>query len=77
MPWAEGRSWAKGIESGIAGLGYYLRLTDVGNSGGGVQNKTKVSSGKFKNTAYISALINKYIKVFSSIQSVRVISGIK
>ena len=73
MPWASGRSWAKGIESGIAGLGYYLRLTDVGNSGGGVQNKTKVSSGKFQNTTYISSLINKYIAVFSSIQSVKVI----
>ncbi len=77
MPWAEGRSWAKGIESGIAGLGFYLPLIEVGRSEGAVQNKTKVSSGKFKNTAYISALINKYIKVFSSIQSVRVISGIK
>ena len=25
MPWAPGRSWAKGIESGISGLGYYLK----------------------------------------------------
>jgi hypothetical protein len=73
MPWASGRSWAKGIESGISGIGYYLRLTDAGRSEGGVQSKTKVSSGKFKNTAYISSLINKYIKEFSLIQSVKVI----
>ena len=77
MPWAKGRSWAKGIESGISGLGYYLPLIEVGRSEGAVQNKTKVGSGKFQNTTYISALINKYIKAFSSIQSVRVISGIK
>jgi hypothetical protein len=25
MPWAAGRSWAKGIETGISGLGFYLR----------------------------------------------------
>ena len=25
MPWAIGRSWAKGIETGISGLGYLLR----------------------------------------------------
>jgi hypothetical protein len=77
MPWAAGRSWAKGIESGISGLGYYLPLIEVGRSEGARQNKTKIGSGKFKNTTYISALINKYIKVFSSIQGVRVIGGIK
>jgi hypothetical protein len=77
MPWATGRSWAKGIESGISGLGYYLPLIEVGRSEGAVQKKTKIGSGRFRNTAYISALINKYIKVFSSIQGVRVIGGIK
>ena len=25
LPWATGRSWAKGIESGLSGLGYYLK----------------------------------------------------
>ena len=25
LPWAPGRSWAKGIESGLSGLGYYLK----------------------------------------------------
>jgi hypothetical protein len=77
MPWAQGRSWAKGIESGISGLGYYLPLIEVGRSEGGIQKKTKVGSGGFKNTAYISALINKYTKAFSSIQGVRVVKGIK
>ena len=27
LPWAVGRSWAKGIEQGLSGLGYYLKIT--------------------------------------------------
>mgnify|MGYP000686684010 CR=1 FL=1 len=29
MPWAVGRSWARGIETGISGLGYYLKKTPI------------------------------------------------
>ena len=71
MPWASGRSWAKGIETGISGLGYYLRKsTDSSRSGLGVQSSRQVrkSNSRFRNTQYISALINKYEKEFQNLQ---------
>lgn len=61
MPWAEGRSWARGIEQGISGIGYYLKISRNSRSGLGIQSQKQVRSGfRFKNTKYISALINKY-----------------
>jgi hypothetical protein len=70
MPWATGRSWAKGIETGISGLGYYLlKNTDSSRSGLGIQSPRKVrKKSKFKNTQYISALIKKYEKEFKNLQ---------
>jgi hypothetical protein len=71
MPWAAGRSWAKGIESGISGLGYYLKVErDNSRSGLGIQSSRKVRKGgvKFKNTQYISALLKKYKKEFENLQ---------
>lgn len=71
MPWAPGRSWAKGIESGISGLGYYLKIkTDNSRSGLGIQSPRKVrkSSSKFQNTQYISALLKKYQKEFENLR---------
>lgn len=67
MPWASGRSWAKGIESGISGLGFYIQKFNQGRSEGGIQIDKKISTGKFTNTPYISALINKYTQKFTSI----------
>ena len=69
MPWASGRSWAQGIEKGISGLGYLLRRnSSTSRSGEAVQSSVKIRSGKFKNTPYISALINKYSKRFSQLK---------
>ncbi len=71
MPWAPGRSWAKGIETGISGLGYYLKINrNTSRSGLGIQSPRKVrkSGSKFKNTQYISALIKKYEKEFANLQ---------
>jgi len=73
MPWASGRSWAQGIEKGISGLGYLLRKTYEPNppklrSGQAIQSSVKIRSGGFKNTQYISALINKYSKKFSQLK---------
>ena len=71
MPWAPGRSWARGIERGISGLGYYLKIkTDNSRSGLGIQSSRKVrkSSSKFKNMQYISALLKKYKKEFENLQ---------
>jgi hypothetical protein len=67
MPWASGRSWAKGIESGISGLGFYLNSYGKGNSNAGIQVKSKMRGGRFKNVPYISALLNKYRVLFSKI----------
>jgi hypothetical protein len=71
MPWAPGRSWAKGIETGISGLGYYLKVNrDNSRSGLGIQSSKRVrrSGSRFKNTQYISALIKKYQKEFANLQ---------
>ena len=68
MPWAVGRSWAKGIETGISGLGYLLRKNSRGRSGVAIQSRVKVRGGRFKNTAYISAFINKYKKKFRELK---------
>tara|TARA_Y100000004_G_scaffold192836_1_gene254111 strand:- start:828 stop:1415 length:588 start_codon:yes stop_codon:yes gene_type:complete len=68
MPWAVGRSWAKGIETGISGLGYLLRKNSRGRSGAAIQSRVKVRGGRFKNTAYISAFINKYKKKFRDLK---------
>jgi len=72
LDWANGRSWAKGIESGLSGLGYYINSYASGRSGAGVQTKTKVRGGRFKNTSYISSLINKYTALFSGINGAQV-----
>jgi len=69
MPWATGRSWAKGIETGISGIGYLLnKSTSSSRSGVAIQARSKVRSGKFKNRPYISALLKKYKKKFSEIR---------
>lgn len=66
MPWATGRSWAKGIETGISGLGYYLYLKKQSNrsrSTTAIQTQNSVRSAvRFRNTKYISDLINKFEK---------------
>jgi hypothetical protein len=63
MPWASGRSWAEGIEKGISGLGMYLNVESFGSrSGEGVQSKNKVRSGGFRNTQYLSNILNNLQK---------------
>lgn len=65
MPWAMGRSWAKGIETGISGLGYFMyQSSRASRSGEGVQVKKLNKGFKFKNTPYLSTLLNKYRKQF-------------
>jgi hypothetical protein len=64
LPWASGRSWLKGIESGISGLGRYINIdySDYSRSGGGIQSEYKVRSARFKSTQYISKILNNFIK---------------
>lgn len=69
MPWATGRSWARGIEAGIPGLGRLLNKSwPTSRSGKAIQVKKKTRDGKFSNTKYISSLINKYKKRFKKIK---------
>jgi len=69
MPWATGRSWAKGIETGISGLGRYLYQDSArSRSGGAVQVKGRLRAGKFSNTSYLSSLLNNYYKEIRKIE---------
>lgn len=61
MPWAKGRSWVKGVEQGMSGLGRFL----YGNypssrSGAGVQTKGSVRKVTFSNVKYVSAILRKF-----------------
>ncbi len=77
MPWATGRSWAEGIEKGISGFGQYLNTESISSrSGEGVQAKAQIRKGKFRNTQYISALLNKYFKRFQEINKTVIFSGV-
>ena len=72
MPWQEGRSWAKGIESGISGLNYYLfsysKNFPTSRSGSAVQSKKQIlKNGRFERKKYISSLLNKYKTLFKKI----------
>jgi hypothetical protein len=63
LPWASGRSWLKGIESGLSGLGRYLNIAnDSSRSGGGIQSEYTSRSGRFKATKYISQILNNFTK---------------
>lgn len=71
MPWASGRSWLQGIELGMSGLGSYLykgnKSISSSRSGSAVQIKSNLGRGRFKNTQYISNIINKFTKRIQSI----------
>jgi hypothetical protein len=78
MPWAEGRSWAKGIESGISGLNFYLTRSKAGpskfsmfedsRSGNAIQSSKKiVPYARYNPTQYITSFLKKYKTKFSSI----------
>lgn len=72
MPWQIGRSWAKGIESGISGLNYYLFSNREGRfstsrSGTAIQANKITSNLRYIPTTYISNLLNKYKKLFKKL----------
>lgn len=73
MPWAIGRSWARGIETGISGLGYYLKKIKNSRSGLGIQSRTQVRPGiVFKNTKYVSDLISRFSKELKQINNLKI-----
>jgi hypothetical protein len=72
MPWQQGRSWAKGIESGISGLNYYLFSSREGRfsnsrSGTAIQANKVTSNLRYIPRTYISNLLNKYKKLFQKL----------
>jgi hypothetical protein len=71
FPYSSGRSWVKGIETGISGLGFYLKVRrDSSRSGLGIQTPKRVRKKgvKFRNTKYISSLLKKYEIEFKNLQ---------
>lgn len=71
MPWAQGRSWAKGIEEGISNLGQYLyKETKTSRSGKGIQSKNQVSAASFSKTDYISKMINEFQSEISTLNKI-------
>jgi hypothetical protein len=64
LPWASGRSWAKGIEEGISGLGEYLNKQSIrsGRSGGGVQAEDNIRGKSFRSVEYLSGILSRLQK---------------
>lgn len=68
LPWASGVSWAERIEKGMSGLGMYLNASRKNSrSGRGIQASNKIRTGKFNNTSYVSAFLNKWANIFAKI----------
>ncbi len=62
----EGRSWVKGVEKGISGLGYYLHsrsgLLSGSRSGFGLQVDNRLRAMTFKPVRYMSTILTKFRK---------------
>ena len=61
LPWESGRSWVRGVERGISGIGHYMYgkfLTS--RSGTGLQSKNEVKFAAFKTTSYMSKMIEDF-----------------
>ena len=72
LPWAMGRSWARGIERGISGFGgYVVKNTTMARSKSGyaIQADNKIRGGRFSNTSYMSALLNNYYKKIQKLEN--------
>ena len=63
MPWESGRSWVRGIERGISGIGHYIYKQGgaASRSGAGIQIQGNLGSS-FKRVKYMSMLLNNYVK---------------
>ena len=63
LPWASGQSWVSGVEKGMSNLGSFLYSGSgfsSSSSGTGIQTKTPFSSVSFKNTPYVSKLLDNF-----------------
>ena len=70
MPWASGSSWVDGIEKGMSNVGSYLysgRGFGSSRAGTGLQAKNKASGVTFKNTSYVTKLLNNFKRTLVNI----------
>jgi hypothetical protein len=74
LPWANGRSWAKGIENGISNLGQYLyKEAPTSRSGRGIQSKGQVSGAAFSPTSYISDILKRFQVRVSTLNKIAIV----
>lgn len=64
VPWGLGKSWIKGIERGISGLGQYIYWKAKGRSGGGLQSRHKIRAISYKPMEYLSVLFRNFVSRF-------------
>jgi len=63
LPYEPSRSWVKGIERGISGIGYYIyKKINSSRSGSGVQSQKQLRGGRFGNTSYLTKILDKFYK---------------
>ena len=65
------KNWVKGIERGVSGFQFFMAKA-AGRSGRGIQMKTPVKPftggmNRFKNTKYMSELLNQFKSSLSKI----------
>ena len=59
-PW-DGKSWIRGVERGISGLGYYINEESKGSrSGKGYQSSKEIRGYIYKPIKYITSIIEKF-----------------
>jgi hypothetical protein len=66
LPYEESRSWLRGIERGISGLGNFIfrkRNNSYSRSGGGLQTERRIRGGvRFGNIPYLSRILENFYK---------------
>lgn len=64
LPWEEGRSWLRGIEKGISGLGNYIYWKTLPNppsrSGTGIQSQTILRNAIFRPRDYMTEILKTF-----------------
>jgi hypothetical protein len=64
LPWAAGISWVKRIEQGLPGIGQFLNVANrpSSRSGGGIQVKSKIRSGRYRPTTYLTRMVTNFLQ---------------
>ena len=61
-----GKSWVRGIERGLSGIGQYLYYSGSGQmgsrSGSAIQTRGKIRGGTYRPTSYLSAIIKTFLQ---------------